>query len=291
VTPAPRGAFLAGPAGPLATVTWAPPRVRARVLFLPPFAEEMNKSRRVVACQARAFAAAGVAITVLDPRGTGDSGGEHEDATWDGWRADAVSAWQWLRAQGGEPCVLFGLRLGALLAADLVAARMVDPAALLLWQPVVSGRTFFTQWLRMAAGDLRDAAAPGGKGARAALAAGRTLEIAGYGIAPGLVAGAEAANAEGAARPAFPIVVREVSIATPPAPLPATQAMVARWQAAGARVDHAAVAGPSYWTAVEIEEAPALIDATTGALLQSVNAGTASDVPASAPGARSFVAT
>lgn len=283
---APRGEFIAGPACRLATVTWTPAHVRARVLFLPPFAEEMNKSRRMVACQARAFAAAGIATTVLDPRGTGDSGGEHEDATWDGWRADAAAAWQWLREQGPEPCVLFGLRLGALLAADAIAAGLVQPAALVVWQPVASGRTFFGQWLRMAAGDLRDGAGAGAKGARSALAAGRTLEIGGYGIAPALVAGAEAANADGAARGGLPIVVREVSIMTPPAPLPATQAQVTRWQAAGARVDHAVVAGPSFWAAVEIEEAPALLPATTEAVLRCLDPAAARPPAPDAPLAR-----
>ena len=43
------------------------------MLYLPPFAEEMNRSRRMAALQARALAAAGYGVLLLDPYGTGDS--------------------------------------------------------------------------------------------------------------------------------------------------------------------------------------------------------------------------
>jgi alpha-beta hydrolase superfamily lysophospholipase len=44
---------------------------------------------------------------------------------------------------------LWGLRLGALLALD--AAPLCDPApaGFVLWQPVVSGEQFLTQFLRL----------------------------------------------------------------------------------------------------------------------------------------------
>ena len=50
----------------------------------------MNKARRMVAMQCRALAEAGGVAAVVDLRGTGDSGGEHGDATWDGWRDEGA---------------------------------------------------------------------------------------------------------------------------------------------------------------------------------------------------------
>ena len=59
-----------------------PPRrgepARGAVLHLHAFAEEMNKSRRMVALQARALAEAGFAVLQIDLHGCGDSGGDFE---------------------------------------------------------------------------------------------------------------------------------------------------------------------------------------------------------------------
>ena len=58
---APRPIFIDSPSGRLFGVYCAPgasTRRRGAVLYVPPFAEEMNRSRRMVALQARAFAAA-----------------------------------------------------------------------------------------------------------------------------------------------------------------------------------------------------------------------------------------
>ena len=49
--------------------------VRARVLYLHPLAEEMNRSRRMAALQARALAAAGCEVLQPDLLGCGDSAG------------------------------------------------------------------------------------------------------------------------------------------------------------------------------------------------------------------------
>lgn len=260
------GEFLAGSAGPLATVVVAPPPEAQRfsVLYVPPFADEMNKSRRMAAMQARALAALGATVALVDPRGTGDSAGDHACATWEGWHEDVALAWSWLAQRTDVPCVLWGLRLGALLAAQAVAGGRIAPAALLLWQPVTAGRAYFTQVLRLATIQERisDSGGPDAKALRAALAANRPVEIAGYDLAPALVAGAEKVDLMTLPAPACPVIWRDVA----EAPGPATQRIAARWSAAGAGVDVGAVAGPQFWAAQEIAEAPGLIAATTAAL-------------------------
>src|SRR5690242_13967142 len=45
-------------------------------VYVPPFAEEMNLARRMAALQARALAAVGIGVLLLDLFGTGDSDGD-----------------------------------------------------------------------------------------------------------------------------------------------------------------------------------------------------------------------
>lgn len=266
------GRYLAGPDGPLALVTFAPPPgtpVRARVLHCPAFGDEMNKARHVVAAQARALADGGALVGVLDPRGTGDSGGAFAQATWAGWREDAVCAWQALDALApGTRAVLWGLRTGALLAADLACTGAIAPGLLLLWQPVASGKGFVGQFLRIAAAQALDADAGGRtrEALRAELAAGRMVDVGGYALAPALVAGLEVAAFEALAAPAAKVIVREAGPAEAEATTPATAKWIAAWRAGGAEVDAATVAAPSFWSALELEDAPALVAATTAAV-------------------------
>src|SRR5690349_4296190 len=85
----------------LFAVHWpaAAPARRQSVLVLPPFAEEMNKCRPMLAAQARAFAAAGLDVLLLDLFGTGDSDGEFAEARWPRWQQDLQLARQWLISQ------------------------------------------------------------------------------------------------------------------------------------------------------------------------------------------------
>ena len=53
---------------------------KGSILYIHPFAEEMNKSRRMAALQARALAKAGYAVLQLDLLGCGDSSGDFGDA-------------------------------------------------------------------------------------------------------------------------------------------------------------------------------------------------------------------
>src|SRR5689334_9630124 len=74
----------------LFAVHWpaAAPSLRQAVLVLPPFAEELNKCRPMLAAQARALAAAGLDVLLVDLFGTGDSDGEFVEARWERWQQD-----------------------------------------------------------------------------------------------------------------------------------------------------------------------------------------------------------
>src|ERR1700750_2791898 len=70
--------------------------VLGAMVYVHPFAEEMNKSRRMAALQARAFARAGHAVLQIDLLGCGDSSGDSGDATWEAWVDDVVRACAWI---------------------------------------------------------------------------------------------------------------------------------------------------------------------------------------------------
>lgn len=163
---------------------------RGSVLYLHPFAEEMNRSRAVVARQARAFAAAGHAVLQIDLYGCGDSAGDFGDASWARWQADAHAGVKFLQARFDAPLCLWGLRSGTLLA-GAVAAELNASISLLLWQPVLSGKQHLQQFLRLSlAADLLEGRAGGGtEPLLAQLAGGESVELAGYALAPPLAQG------------------------------------------------------------------------------------------------------
>jgi hypothetical protein len=97
------------------------------------------------------------------------------------------------------------------------------------------------------------------------------LEIAGYELPPDVSNGLGQASLTPPER-VQSLVWLEVSNRPEPALLPASLPVLARWQAVAAEVRQASVAGPAFWQTVEIEDAPALIDASTAALGQEAMA-------------------
>lgn len=237
---------------------------RGALLYLHPFAEEMNKSRRMAALQARALAAQGYGVLQIDLHGCGDSDGDFAEARWDGWKQDVAAGSNWLREKLGVPVGLWGLRLGALLALDYARQAAHPVERLLLWQPVHAGSAFLTQFLRLRlASDMlgEDGKDQGGTRAlRAALARGEPLEIAGYVLSPELAQAIDALDAAAMAPPC-PVDWFEM-VAAEGRPLPPAAARItAGWPACGTHL----VAGPQFWSTQEIAEAPALLAATCGA--------------------------
>lgn len=247
--------------------------LRGLVVHLHPFAEEMNKSRRMAAQQARCLAQSGWAVLQFDLLGCGDSSGDHGDATWSAWLADALWATRMLRersASAQAPMWLWGHRVGALLAvqaASALAQRGEPTPRLLLWQPTTQGRTALQQFLRLkAASELLDG---GGKGVteslKRELAAGRSVEVAGYFLHPQLAAGLEAATLAPPPQPTR-VVWLEVAGGETPDLLPTSRMAIERWRSSGWQVDAAAVGGPPFWQTTEIEDAPELLARTWQAL-------------------------
>ena len=244
------------------------PRTQAvvgAIVHVHPFAEEMNKSRRMAALQARAFADAGYAVLRCDLRGCGDSSGDFGDASWDDWLADVARAAAWMRERFEAPLTLWGLRAGCLVAAEAARRHSLD-ADLLFWQPMTAGKLALQQFLRlhMAKEMLDGQAGAGTQGLRERLNRGEHVEIAGYALAPALADGLEQATLQPSTTGRT--LWLEVSTRDDAALLPASAALVGRWNSAGHRIAERVVKGPPFWSATEIEEAPELIAATLDAL-------------------------
>lgn len=251
--------------------------IRGLVLYTHPFAEEMNKTRRMAALQARALAQAGYAVLQIDLLGCGDSSGDFGDATWRNWVSDVVQGCHWLRNQsntpgadsGQLPLWLWGLRAGCLLAVE-AASQLSDACNFLFWQPPAAGKPLLQQFLRLkVAGDMLGGSAKGVMQAmRQQLTDGMAVEIAGYLLSPGLASGLERAvlvppvgQGQGQRLEWFEVSTREDASLSP-----VSSQTIAQWQEAGFAARSHIARGPAFWQTSEIEVATALIAATTAAL-------------------------
>jgi exosortase A-associated hydrolase 2 len=262
--------FLESSKGRLFCLSTAPAgELRGGIILVPPFAEEMNKSRRMTALAARAFARKGWLVLQPDLYGTGDSEGDFAEADWDVWQHDLGACWAWLGEHISDlPKVLWTLRLGSLLAANWLE-RSGARARLLLWQPVSSGRQHLTQFLRLkvvnemlAEADARTAMSR----FRAALEQGEVVEVAGYGLSPALASGMERADFAPSPEVVESVYALEVISGGREGVSPGLVRLVEACKARGIRCEAAAVDGSPFWSTQEIELAPALIDASCAAL-------------------------
>lgn len=257
--------LLAGPRGPLFCIYHAPATeaVSGSLLYLHPFAEEMHKSRRMAALQARAFAAGGYAVLQVDLTGCGDSAGDFSDACWSAWLDDARLAHDWLHMKTAMAVTVWGLRTGALLAADL-ARQLPAIQGLLLWQPVIDGGVFLTQFLRIKlASDMlaEGTSRSGTKEMLASLEANQSLEVGGNRLSPAMAR--EIGSIKLAAmRPVCPITWLEVGSVGSAQLSSASQRVADAWRNAGAQIQSQTLVGDPFWATQEINECPQLINAT-----------------------------
>lgn len=234
------------------------------VLLIPPFADEMNKSRRMYSELARKLSSENYNVLMFDFYGTGDSDGLLEEASWQHWLDDIKSCLSHLHDKVSGGVSLVAMRTGALLAAEYLNSSEAEINKLLLWQPVIDGKVFFNQFMRlrlassMMSGDKDKETS---KDLKAILDAGESLEIAGYMITPSLANSLEAASLKNMDAKSdiniawFDVVADEQK----EAPL-MNRKLVELWQQAGMKVEHNKVVGMAFWSSTEIVEIPTLLD-------------------------------
>jgi uncharacterized protein len=257
-TPPPHGGqrfcIYHAPAGP----------TRGVVVQVHAFAEEMNKCRRMGALQSRLLAKSGYAVLQIDLLGCGDSSGDFGDATWAAWLADLAHAANWLRQlHPGAPLTWWGVRAGALLAVQ-AATQSDQTAGFLFWHPTPSGAVVLQQFLRLKVAAALSQSESKGQLARLKrqLTNGQSVDVAGYVLNPALSDRLNEARLDPPTNTTRGLAWLEMSNQPVPTLLPASEQTLQRWRDAGHAVNARVVAGPAFWTTVEIEDAPGLLDAT-----------------------------
>ncbi len=245
------------------------PEPRGALLFVHPFAEEMNRSRRMVNLAAQAFAVEGWTVMQTDLHGCGDSAGDFGDASWASWLHDLDQAHAWLQQQVAKPIALWSLRAGSLLAADWLDSRkMALPH--LCWQPVLSGSQYLTQFLRIRLGADLAASSQSSQvlgGLRNALKAGEPISVGGYWLNADLAQALEQSHLRApAAAAGTRLTLFEVSSGDVPGLTPATTNWLQKASIAGHAVSGQAVSGAKFWQSAEVETAPELIPASLQAM-------------------------
>lgn len=259
--------FLENSDRKLYAVRYTPPRgspSKGSILHIPAFCEEMNKSRAMVACQARAFARLGYDVLVVDFYGTGDSGGEFSEATWRLWHDDMVYSIGWLEKNVGGELSLWGLRLGGLMAMELSGGTCSNFEKLMLWNPVLNGEQYIHQFLRLRLansimyGNQKENVAD----LRAKLENGGSLEVAGYELSSDLyneVCAIKAIELDDTL--AKSVYWVEVSTSEKALAIPA-QKVVEKWRGEGLTVNVENVIGSQFWSTQEITHNSELIENT-----------------------------
>jgi len=174
--------FLDTPSGRVFALYRAPADAKGCVLFVPPFAEEMNKSRRQYTETSDVLTKSGFATLTVDLIGTGDSSDEFSHATWQEWKRNLGAALDWARNYAVAVDAIIALRLGCILAAEALAELDYSVKETVFWQPVVSGKQCMTQFLRLrvAASMMDGGGKEGVKELKARLENGDVVEVAGY---------------------------------------------------------------------------------------------------------------
>lgn len=259
--------FVGEPQRRLFVVSRVPERPHGCALLVQAFGDEMNKSRHLLAAVAAGLASRGIAAVIADLHGTGDSDGEFRDAGWSRWLGDLRTLRARLSEEGLEPDRLLAVRTGALLGLEAARTDGWQLERTVLWQPVVDGDRFVTQFLRMRiAANLGATDRETVGDLRRRLADGEVLEVGGYEIAQAHVEGLSRARLasllDGESAPVtwFETLSAGATLAPP------LESFVASARAVGARIELRTITGEPYWTSSELVAAPDLVAATIDAL-------------------------
>lgn len=261
--------FLNGSAGNLFGLYFPPVKDKTHqgdILFIPPFAEELNRSRHMISRQARAFSARGFGVLLIDLYGTGDSQGRFEDARWDIWKNDLLKAIDWLKEHTGHKPRLWAMRTGALLALDLLKAQPDLTERMLLWAPVAKGRNFINQFLRIQlAANMSDGSdtvtASTTQELFEQLNQGQSLEIGGYALTPEMAQSLSSLSLANLYPPSeIKINWLDISLTEQALLSPGSQRIIKHWKERGVNISAKAIKDVPFWSLQEPEWALSLIE-------------------------------
>ncbi len=248
------------------------PRVppRFRVLIAPPFAEELNKCRRILTLVSQRLAEQGCEVLFPDLFGTGDSAGDFRDASWKGWGEDWAALDEWLMQNSAAPRPAYlCVRSGALLLS--VARGLLNDfgrARIVLWQPVLECERFLRAFLRLrTVSDRLAGRAESMSELDARLRSGQSVEIAGYELSASMAAEMTSLTLD-AAHLAGCAEVRIMEFRSSPNPVmtPATSEFVDSLQREHIEAIGAAIECEQFWATRDVVAPGAALSATMLAL-------------------------
>ena len=239
------------------------------MLIVPPFAEEMNKSRKLLTDVSQGLAARGVATLLPDLYGTGDSEGEFVEADCDGWIDDLTRTVTWAAAEGVPVVAMLCVRSGCLLGARIARQLESSLRRTVFWQPVTDGERFLTQFLRLrvAATMMDEARKESAADLRKRLQSGESLEVAGYELSGRLAEQLAALRlAPDLTASLGKLEWLEIVRNTEASLSGAAQEIVATAIQAGVAITTGTVVGEPFWSSTEIVRVPQLVARTLDSL-------------------------
>jgi pimeloyl-ACP methyl ester carboxylesterase len=108
---------------------------RARYLLCRPMGQEAVRAASVFRVLSERLAREGCDVLRFDYHGTGDSPGEEDQQSLEGWVEDTLAAHEQLNADAHW----FGMGLGANIALHAALRAKSPPKHLVLWEPILSG--------------------------------------------------------------------------------------------------------------------------------------------------------
>ncbi len=239
------------------------------VLLLPPFAEEMNKSRRLFTLQAQTLCEAGFAVAVFDFFGTGDSQGSFGEASVEVWQNDCEDVLGFLATEGFTECIPLCVRYGALMLDHVLAVSPLAISHAILWQPVTSGGQSLNQFLRLqsAANMMSNDSGPSVSDMQEQLKSGSSVEVAGYQLSPELYQQSQLLKLDALDTQKISRIDWFAIAGSSDAPLPAAATRhVQRWSENGLYTRAKVIEGAQFWAATELVVVPELVARTTAAV-------------------------
>ncbi len=118
------------------------------VILVPPFAEEMNRSKRMFVLCAQKLSEIGLNVICFDYAGTGDSEGEWGDFSYADWYQNFLDVYNYSQTKGFQSVDIISLRFGSLLSADAIVNECIAINNCIFWDPVEKGESFIRQLIR-----------------------------------------------------------------------------------------------------------------------------------------------
>lgn len=240
------------------------------ILILPPFAEEMNKSRHMLATMAYMAAELGYDVLSFDLFGTGDSQGEFGDSSWEIWVDNISTILGWLKDKNITTITIIAARSGSLFIESLLQNSPLNIDKIILWQPVANGGLFLNQFIRLKLaadmiGDSKNRISA--KDIKQQFENGNSVEIAGYMLNPALFTPMANQNLSGLKQARCPdIHWYEIAPSQEQTFTPASMRIIDELKESGIKIHITPLQGPQFWSTAEITEVPALLSETLSIL-------------------------